>query len=110
MILFHGKRVAGPERWCDSSRGRKKKYGTDSCDWRAKCLVVCEEQQQMSIDRNDVKHGIDVAAEKLKEATDKISDKFAETSRNANVKARELGRKTGDTLIEKGTKLKEASE
>ena len=63
----------------------------------------------MSIDRNDVKHGIDVAAEKLKEATDKISDKLAETANGANAKARELGRKTGDTMIEKGERLKQAS-
>jgi len=64
----------------------------------------------MSFDRNDVKHGIDVAAEKLKEATDKISDKLSETAADASVKARELGRKTGDTLIEQGEKLKQASQ
>jgi hypothetical protein len=63
----------------------------------------------MSIDRKDVKHGIDVAAEKLKEATDMISDKLAATSKDANVKARELGRKTGAAMIEKGQKLNKAS-
>ena len=63
----------------------------------------------MSLDRNDVKHGIDVAAEKLKEVTDKISDKLSETAKDANEKAREFGRKTGDTMIEHGEKLKQAS-
>ena len=59
----------------------------------------------MSFDRNDVKHGIDVAAEMLKEATDKI----AATGQDANAKAREIGRKTGEALIEQGEKLKQAS-
>jgi hypothetical protein len=63
----------------------------------------------MSIDKNDVKHGIDVAAEKLKEATDKISAQLAETSKDATAKAHELGRKAGDTMIEQGEKLKKAS-
>jgi hypothetical protein len=63
----------------------------------------------MSIDRNDVKHGIDVAAETLKKATDRISDKLTETSKDANAKARELGRKTGDKMVEQGKKLKRAS-
>jgi hypothetical protein len=59
----------------------------------------------MSIDRNDVKHGIDVAAEKLKEATDII----AEAARQANAKAYDFMNKAGDTLVEHGEKLKKAS-
>jgi len=63
----------------------------------------------MSLNRNDVKHGIDVTAEKLKKATDTISDRLSDTAKSADAKARELGRKTGETLIEKGKKLKQAS-
>lgn len=59
----------------------------------------------MSFSKEDVKHGIDTAATKLKEATDKI----AATANDANAKAREIGRKTGDAMIEKGEKLKQAS-
>ncbi len=59
----------------------------------------------MSFNKNDVKDGIDSAAESLKRATDKISA----TAADANVKAREIGRKAGDAMIEQGKKLKKAS-
>jgi hypothetical protein len=63
------------------------------------------EEKPMSFNKNDVKHGIDVAADKLKQATDKI----AATAEDANAGARKIGRKAGDTLIEQGEKLKQAS-
>jgi hypothetical protein len=63
----------------------------------------------MSIDRNDVKHGIDKAAENLKTATDKLADKSHETGESMKEKAKELARKTGDQMIDKGNKLKNAA-
>jgi hypothetical protein len=65
----------------------------------------CLEEKPMSFNKKDVKHGIDAAADKLKQATDKI----AATAEHANAGARKIGRKAGDTLIEQGEKLKQAS-
>jgi hypothetical protein len=59
----------------------------------------------MSIDKNDVKHGIDQAATNLKQAVDKV----AETSDKIAAKAKEAGRKAGDHMIEQGEKLKKAN-
>jgi hypothetical protein len=63
----------------------------------------------MSIDREDVKHGIDTAAEKLKDVTDKVAAKFDKASDEASKKTREMARKTGDVMIDKGQKLKAAA-
>ncbi len=59
----------------------------------------------MSIDKKDVKQGIDQAAIHLKQAVDKM----AETSEMIAAKAKEAGRKTGNQMIEQGKKLKSAS-
>jgi hypothetical protein len=63
----------------------------------------------MSFDKNDVKHGIDKAAEHLKVATDKVAMKSQEASDSMTEKAKELARKTGDQMIDKGQKLKNAA-
>lgn len=63
----------------------------------------------MSFDKNDVKHGIDKAAENLKIATDKLAAKSQEAGDSITEKAKELARKTGDQMIDKGTKLKNAA-
>jgi hypothetical protein len=63
----------------------------------------------MSFDRNDVKQGIDKAAENLKAATDKLAAKGSEAGDSMKEKAKELARKTGDQMIDKGTKLKNAA-
>jgi hypothetical protein len=63
----------------------------------------------MSLDKEDVKHGIDKAADQLKVATDKLAAKTHEASDAMTEKAKELARKTGDQMIEQGTKLKNAA-
>ena len=59
----------------------------------------------MSMDKKDVKQGIDQAATHLKEAVDKV----VETSEMIAAKAKEAGRKTGEQMIAQGKKLKSAS-
>ena len=59
----------------------------------------------MTIDKKDVKAGIDGAAVHLKEAVDKV----VETSDAIAAKAKEAGRKTGEQMIKQGQKLKKAS-
>ena len=63
----------------------------------------------MSIHKEDVKHSIDSAAEKLKEITDTFAAKLNEAGDEASRKAREMARKTGDMMIEQGHRLKEAA-
>jgi hypothetical protein len=63
----------------------------------------------MSFDKNDVKNGIDKAAEQLKTATDNLAAKSHEASEAAKEKAKELARKAGDQMIEQGEKLKNAA-
>jgi hypothetical protein len=63
----------------------------------------------MSFDKEDVKHGIDKAADHLKAAADAVVAKSHEASESAKEKAKELARKTGDQLIEQGEKLKNAA-
>ena len=63
----------------------------------------------MSFDKNDVKNGIDKAAEQLKTATDNLAAKSQEASEAAKEKAKELARKAGDQMIEQGEKLKNAA-
>jgi hypothetical protein len=71
------------------------------------CLQAGEkaEENNMSMDKKDVKQGIDQAATHLKQAVDKV----VETSEMITAKAKEAGRKTGDQMIEQGKKLKSAS-
>ena len=59
----------------------------------------------MKIDKDDVKHGIDAAAELLKDATNHIS----EEGHKATEKRIELTLKAGDKLIEVGQKLKDST-
>ena len=63
----------------------------------------------MSFDKNDVKDGIDKAAEQLKTATDNLATKSHEAGESMKEKAKELARKAGDEMIEQGTKLKNAA-
>jgi hypothetical protein len=63
----------------------------------------------MSFDKNDVKHGIDKAAEQLKTATDNLAAKSQEASDAAVAKAKALAQKAGDEMIEQGQKLKNAA-
>jgi hypothetical protein len=59
----------------------------------------------MSIDKKDVKTGIDDAATNMK----RVVDKVVETSDMIAAKAKEAGRKTGEEMIKQGQKLKKAS-
>lgn len=63
----------------------------------------------MSVDRNDVKRGIDKAAANLKAATDKLADKSHQAGESMTEKAKELARKTGDQMIANGNKLRNAA-
>jgi hypothetical protein len=63
----------------------------------------------MSFDKNDVKQGIDKAADQLKAATDNLAAKSHEAGESMKEKAKELARKAGDEMIEQGTKLKNAA-
>jgi hypothetical protein len=63
----------------------------------------------MSIDKEDVKHGIDNIAAHLKDAVDKIAEKTGESREKVSEMAKEMARKTGDEMIEKGHKLKNAA-
>jgi hypothetical protein len=71
------------------------------------CFQAAEkaEENNMSIDKKDVKQGIDHAATNLKQAVDKM----VETSELIAAKAKEAGRMTGDQMIAQGKKLKSAS-
>ena len=63
----------------------------------------------MKIDKDDIKHGIDAAAELLKDATDHISEESHKAAEKATEKRIELTRKAGDTLIAVGQKLKDST-
>ena len=63
----------------------------------------------MSIDKKDVKQGIDQAATNLKLAVDKLAEASETITAKAAAKAKEAGRKTGDQMIAQGKKLKSAS-
>ena len=63
----------------------------------------------MKIDKDDIKHGINSAADLLKGATDHISEKGYEVAGKAAEKRIELTQKAGDTLIAVGQKLKDST-
>jgi hypothetical protein len=63
----------------------------------------------MKLDKDDIKHGIDAAADLLKGATDHISEKGHEVAEKASEKRIELTLKAGDTLIAVGQKLKDST-
>ena len=63
----------------------------------------------MKIDKDDIKHGIDAAADLLKDATDHLSEKGHEVAEKASEKRIELTLKAGDTLIAVGQKLKDST-
>jgi hypothetical protein len=63
----------------------------------------------MKIDKDDIKHGIDAAAELLKDATDHISEEAHKAGGKATEKRIELTLKAGDKLIEVGQKLKDST-
>jgi hypothetical protein len=63
----------------------------------------------MSLDKEDVKHGIDNVAAHLKDAVDKITEKTSESRGKVSEKVKEMARKTGDELIQQGHKLKRAA-
>ena len=63
----------------------------------------------MKIDKDDIKHGIDAAAELLKDATDRISEERHKAAEIATEKRIELTLKAGDKLIEVGQKLKDST-
>jgi hypothetical protein len=63
----------------------------------------------MSLDKNDIKHGIDNVAEHLKEAVDKFAEKTSESRGKLSAKAKEMARKAGEEMIEQGHKLKNAA-
>jgi hypothetical protein len=68
-----------------------------------------EIEQKMKLDKDDIKHGIDAAADLLKGATDHISEKGHEVAGKASEKRIELTQKAGDTLIAVGQKLKDST-
>ncbi len=63
----------------------------------------------MSFDENDVKCGIDKVAAHLKDAVDNFASRTSESREKVSEKAKEMARKTGDELIEQGSRLKKAS-
>jgi hypothetical protein len=63
----------------------------------------------MKLDKDDIKHGIDAAAELLKDATDHISEESHKAAGKAHEKRIELTVKAGDKLIEVGQKLKDST-
>jgi hypothetical protein len=63
----------------------------------------------MRIDKDDIKHGIDAAADLLKDATDHISEESHKASEKATEKRIELTLRAGDKLIEVGQKLKDST-
>ena len=63
----------------------------------------------MKLDKDDIKHGIDAAADLLKDATDHISAKGHEVAGKTAEKRIELTLKAGDTLIAVGQKLKDST-
>ena len=63
----------------------------------------------MKLDKEDIKHGIDVAADLLKDATDHLAAKGHEVAEKTAEKGIELTLKAGDTLIAAGHKLKDSA-
>jgi hypothetical protein len=63
----------------------------------------------MKLDKDDIKHGIDAAADLLKGATDHISEESHKAAEKATEKRIELTQKAGDTLIAIGQKLKDST-
>lgn len=63
----------------------------------------------MKIDKDNIKQGIDAAADLLKDATDHISAESHKAAEKATEKRIELTLKVGDTLIEVGQKLKDST-
>jgi hypothetical protein len=63
----------------------------------------------MKLDKEDIKHGIDTAADLLKDATDHIAEGSHKAAEKATGKRIELTRKAGDTLIAVGQKLKDST-
>jgi len=63
----------------------------------------------MKLDKDDIKHGIDAAADLLKDATDHLAAKGHEVAEKTAEKRIELTLKAGDTLIAAGQKLKDST-
>ncbi len=63
----------------------------------------------MKIDKDDIKHGIDVAGELLKDVTDHLAEESHKAAEKAHEKRIELTVKAGDKLIEVGQKLKDST-
>ena len=63
----------------------------------------------MKIDKDNIKSGIDMAADLLKDATDHISGESHKAAEKATEKRIKLTLKVGDTLIEVGQKLKDST-
>jgi predicted transcriptional regulator len=72
-------------------------------------MEIKRRRTTMSLDKNDIKHGIDSVAEHLKDAVDRIAEKTSESREKISEKAKEMARKTGDEMIEQGQKLKNAA-
>lgn len=64
----------------------------------------------MSLDRKDIRRGIDKAAENLKDAVDSVADRTRESRARVTDKAREVAQKAGDEMIQKGRQLKRAAD
>jgi hypothetical protein len=63
----------------------------------------------MKLDKDDIKHGIDAAADLLKDATDHLAAKGHEVAEKTAEKRKDLTLKAGDTLIAAGQKLKDSA-
>jgi hypothetical protein len=68
-----------------------------------------KKERNMRLDKEDIKHGIDTAADLLKDATDHISTKGHEVAEKTTERRIELTLKVGDTLIAAGQKLKDST-
>jgi hypothetical protein len=62
----------------------------------------------MSLNKKDVKRGIDKAAGYLKSATDTVAQKSSEGRERVAGKAKEAARNAGDQLIQAGQTIKRA--
>jgi hypothetical protein len=63
----------------------------------------------MSLDKDDIKNGIDHIAAHLKGAVDTIAEKTAESREKLAENAKRMARKTGDEMIVQGHKIKDAA-
>ena len=63
----------------------------------------------MNLHREDVKRGIDKAAESLKDAVDRVADGTSASRAKLRERAMQVARKAGDEMIREGRRLRRAA-